>query len=306
MSPEDKNIDIEKDFDRLWEESVKEPKAMHNADAIFDAISEHIDVKETSPSLFSKYSEILKYAAALIVFLSVGGYFILNNKSAGSIDTNSKMLLAKNEQMIILDDDSKIELFNNSKLRYPKYFDGKTRTVHLEGSAQFSITKDSLKPFFVHQGNLTTEVLGTKFLIEDDSIQSITKIYLYSGKIAITNKEKTLQRILLPGDSLIYNKLTDKEFIQSNVIKQASLITAEKAIENKLSITFSNVKLKDAYKLVQQKTGILIDCSNIGIDGELIISLEYENKPVYKIINDLNSFSEFSYEIKNNAIVISK
>lgn len=305
MSEGNKNIELEKKFDQYWDESVTDSVNMEKSETIFNNISEELDFQDDSISLVSKYKELLKYAAIFIISISIAGYFIFSNNVLDKPKVN-ELKVAFNQQKLILEDNSQIELFSNSKLTYPSAFNSDTREVHLEGSALFTIAKDEKKPFLVYQGDLITKVLGTKFLIKEDSVSQLTKVYLHSGKIAITNKDNTVNRVLLPGDSLIYNKLTNKEFVEEAKLKEAIFIAAEKAIENKITIEFVNVKLKDAYKRIQKMTGIQIDNSNIGIEGELIISLEYKNKPVYRIINDLNSFSGFTYDIVDNIIIISK
>jgi transmembrane sensor len=310
MSKTDKNTELEKRFDQYWDESENSTLDKEKSNTIYNSISEELNFKEKEHIIKTNYRQFLKYAAIFVITISVVSYFTFikdfgNNVS--SIDPKpSELIIAINQQSIILNDNSKIELFSNSKLTYPSIFEDSIREVHLEGSALFKITKDEKKPFLVNQGNLITKVLGTSFLIKEDSTSNITKIYLHTGKIEITNKTKTLSKILLPGDSLIYNKLTDKEVIVKNRYKKVIVIKAETAVNNRISITFENVKLKDAYDKIQNQTGIKIDYSNIGIDGELILSLDYKNKTIDRIINDLNSFSGFSYEIKNNVLFIKK
>ncbi len=307
MSKKSENTELEKKFNQHWDEPIIDSLNKDKSEAIFNAISKELSFQDNTRNLKTRYRELLKYAAIFVVLISVAAYFTFTNNSIIDTDEGSTLKVAMNQQIITLDDNSEIELFPNSKLTYPTVFSDSIRKVQLEGSALFNIAKDEKKPFLVHQGNLITKVLGTSFLIEEDSISNLTKIYLYTGKIAISNKNKTFNRVLLPGDSLIYNKLTNRELIKEVLeLDKTTFIAVDKAIENRISIEFVNVKLKDAYKRIQNKTGIQIDYSNIGIGGELIVSLEYKNKPIYKIIDDLNSFSEYSFEIKNNVLVISE
>ncbi|MEC3906735.1 FecR family protein [Tamlana sp. 2201CG12-4] len=306
MSKKSKNTDLESKFNQYWDESMIDSLNMDNSEAVFDAISQELDFQDNSISLVSRYGKLLKYAAIFVVLISIGAYFTFTNNSTIDIDKDSILKIALNQQKIRLDDNSEVELFPNSKLTYPTVFNDSIRKVELEGSALFNITKDDKKPFLVHQGDLITKVLGTKFLIEEDSMSQLTKIYLHTGKIAVTNKGNTFNRVLLPGDSLIYNQQTNKELIEKVKPKEDKFIAANKAIKNKISIEFVNVKLKDAYKRIQEQTGIQIDYSDVGIDGELILSLDYKDKTIEKVIEDLNSFNAFTYRIENNTIIIKK
>ena len=63
----------------------------------------------------------------------------------------------------ILPDGTVVWLNACSKINYPSYFDGDTRSIELIGEAFFDVTRDETKPFIINSGNLKVKVLGTSF-----------------------------------------------------------------------------------------------------------------------------------------------
>src|SRR5690554_4811233 len=61
---------------------------------------------------------------------------------------------------LTLQDGSKVILNSGSTLRYIKNFEGDQRELELIGEAYFDVAQDSLRPFMVKTGVVTTKVLG--------------------------------------------------------------------------------------------------------------------------------------------------
>lgn len=64
-----------------------------------------------------------------------------------------------------LPDGTKVWLNSNSRITYPNFFEGETRTVRLQGEAYFDVAKDGEHPFIVEFGKASLEVTGTRFSI---------------------------------------------------------------------------------------------------------------------------------------------
>ena len=63
----------------------------------------------------------------------------------------------------ILPDSTVVWLNSSSRISYPSYFDGDTRTVELIGEAFFDVAHNENKPFIIESGDLKINVLGTSF-----------------------------------------------------------------------------------------------------------------------------------------------
>jgi ferric-dicitrate binding protein FerR (iron transport regulator) len=70
-------------------------------------------------------------------------------------------------QTLTLADGTQAFLNRDTRLRYPKTFQGKTRNVYLDaGEAYFEVVPDEQHPFLVSTSELTIEVLGTAFNVQ--------------------------------------------------------------------------------------------------------------------------------------------
>jgi ferric-dicitrate binding protein FerR (iron transport regulator) len=134
---------------------------------------------------------------------------------------------------IRLEDGSIIQLSANSSISYPEHFGNKQRNVYLKGEAFFDVQKDPTKPFIVHAGNLTTEVLGTSFRIKSYEEAQTIEVSVKTGRVSVfeDNNEQTKTRkgmILTPNQRVIFNKYT-KEIIPAIVIQPSPIIQVANA-----------------------------------------------------------------------------
>ena len=72
---------------------------------------------------------------------------------------------------LTLEDGSHVLLSANSRLEYPKEFSSQgNRTVNLTGEARFEVTKDAHRPFIVSADKMQTQVLGTVFDVNANTL----------------------------------------------------------------------------------------------------------------------------------------
>ena len=301
------NKTLEDKFDELWDENIEYDMSTKRSEKIFSEVKRELDF-ERNPF---RYTTLLKYAAVFILIASTTIYLIVSSRQYSTeqliVEKSDVLKTISNAQLVTLSDNSKINLYPNSSLRYPEIFNDSLREVYLVGSARFNIAEEPKRPFIVHQGQLQTQVLGTEFTIKKDSASKTITVSLHKGSIAVSNLKLTFRKVLEPGDAITYNEETELEFLKNTRQNESMIkLMATDVIQQELSLDFVNVKIKDAYQTISDETGINVDYSNIGIGGNIIISLEYKNKTVDKILKDLNSFSGYSYTIQGNTIVINK
>lgn len=98
-------------------------------------------------------------------------------------------------RLIILPDGSSVWLNRESKLEFPVEFPGTHREVTLIGEAFFDIRKDSLRPFTIYSGRITTTVLGTAFNIRAFPDEKAVTVTVSRGRVMVRDDEKH-ERIL--------------------------------------------------------------------------------------------------------------
>ena len=103
------------------------------------------------------------------------------------------------EYQLVLSDGTKVWVNAESSIRYPETF-GDRREINLDGEAYFEVAKDSSRPFIVHVGDNSIEVLGTHF-----NISAYTKDRVYTtlaeGKVKVSRADQFV--VLQPNEQAI-------------------------------------------------------------------------------------------------------
>lgn len=104
---------------------------------------------------------------------------------------------------LTLSDGSVIYLNSNTKLRYPTFFNGRTREIFVQGEIYCEIKKSD-KPFIIHTPVDTVTVLGTEFNVRAYKNEGYREITLVEGSVKIDNGSN--HTLLSPGQQLISQK----------------------------------------------------------------------------------------------------
>jgi ferric-dicitrate binding protein FerR (iron transport regulator) len=101
------------------------------------------------------------------------------------------------EYELQLADGTRVWLNSGSRVTFPARFDGETREVRMEGEVCFEVERDESRPFVVHAGEVSLEVLGTLFNVEAYPGESLVAT-LVEGSLRVAAGEE--DRLLRPGE----------------------------------------------------------------------------------------------------------
>ncbi|WP_342328465.1 FecR domain-containing protein [Pedobacter sp. FW305-3-2-15-E-R2A2] len=102
---------------------------------------------------------------------------------------------------VVLSDGTQIWINAGSKLTYPSQFGAAKREVSLEGEAFFDVVHQAQRPFVVHTGRLSINVLGTEFNV--NTFGASFQTALVRGKVRLEAGTKSM--VLLPGELGTYH-----------------------------------------------------------------------------------------------------
>lgn len=111
--------------------------------------------------------------------------------------SNVKIRTAQLSENISLPDGSKILLNQNSEVRYNKIAWLFRRTIHLNGEAQFDVTKGS--PFSVATSMARIEVLGTIFDVDASTSDNLF-VFCKEGSVRVVSS--VVDQVLSEGDEI--------------------------------------------------------------------------------------------------------
>ncbi|UCS94041.1 FecR domain-containing protein [Echinicola marina] len=195
-----------------------------------------------------------------------------------------------------LSDGSVVWLNAGSSLQYPVSFDSTVRLVKLSGEGFFEVAKDSIKPFKVLSGNLTTTALGTSFNIHSHASKDV-KVSLVTGKVVIDEAFSGKAYFLSPGQELGFDlgkgqidiHPFDDELVQS---WRNGVLIFKKA-------QFEQVKEK-----LESWYGVSIEVKGV-IPKTWRFSGKFEQQMLETILNSMSNIENFDYKIKGKKVNIS-
>ena len=299
---------IQDGLESTWEKINKKEKTL-------------ADTKWTVKKL-SQYNWI-KVAASVLLFTFLSTWFYNNHFSLKNSESTYNKIIKDNytdlveqtnhsykPQIITLSDGSSVLLKPNSKLSYPKIFNGNTRKVYLSGEAFFEISKNPKKPFYVYANEIVTKVVGTSFRIKAYADLPNVEVIVRTGKVrirpnpSITNsKEKEI--ILLPNQALrfarqnlTFSKITD-------ITQDESFVHSQGNIEQ-LSFEFTDIPVAQIFKTIEQAYLVNIDFPPDKLKNcHLTTSLNDQPLPEKLKIICKSIGSNTNYEMNGNQIIIT-
>lgn len=102
---------------------------------------------------------------------------------------------------LVLADGTQVCLSPESRLTYPRAFDGAERRVDLLGEAYFEVQPDATKPFVVETDRAQVRVLGTHFTVRayDDAPYRVS---LMEGSVRVKSLLKADSVLMKPGEDV--------------------------------------------------------------------------------------------------------
>lgn len=248
------------------------------------------DVKPTSWWTTPTQNWVYRAAAILAIGLTIWAVIPQRIFSPKELIYSS----TKKNDLLLLEDSSRVWLMENSKLTYPERFDGQTREVSLEGEAFFKIRKDAAKPFIIHSQGTTTQVLGTSFLIKSNADADSISVSVVTGKVLFSSGKEEL--VMSEGDGASLNKRTGQMYQFHADLNDVAWYTRELQFE-KTKLEDVVHYLKEVYNTSFQVDAAVLKCRFTG---------HYKNESLDQILSDIELTFQMTieYDRPNNKIIL--
>lgn len=195
---------------------------------------------------------------------------------------------------LTLQDGSKVILNSGSTLRYIKNFEGDQRELELVGEAYFDVAKDSLRPFMVKTGVVTTKVLGTSFNIRAYE-NEILNISLLTGSVEVDMEHH--QAIgLFPGEALSIN--SERQFQKKRFNEEKLLAWTRK------TIIFEHTSITEIRRVLENWYGVEIHFANRPAN-DLIVSGVFRDQTLKNVLEGLSYSARFEFTIKKDQVTLT-
>jgi ferric-dicitrate binding protein FerR (iron transport regulator) len=168
-------------------------------------------LQKKNHQLFQSWTYALKVAAALVVPFIFAWLLLKYTHTEPPVEPPKIVTVetpAGMKRTKVLPDGTKVVLNSRSTLTYAAGFSESKREIKLVGEAFFEVAQDSLRPFIVYSGNISTTALGTSFNVHYRHSRAITEVSLATGVVQIATTDKTSgpkSKKLQPGERLNYD-----------------------------------------------------------------------------------------------------
>ena len=301
------DIEDESQDEALLKEILNEinvDKDDHLVDRAFGKFEKIIHLDDNSKvgnnSLVRRIGEWYRIAAAvlLIPFLLTSLYFYTETNNPK--EWVEEYVPYGQSKMVCLPDSSKLWLNAGTKLIYPKKFNNSLRQVYVAGEAYAEITKDKSRPFVMSAGEVTVEVLGTKFNVKSYSEDSHIAVSLMEGSVRMNANYKGLSKIKLlkPGEIVRYSKRTGE------LQKSEFIVASSKQWHNSKGFYFMDESLSEIAVALERYFDVRINIENEALKKERYYSMFVNNESLDEILSALNASGKMIIERKANMIYI--
>ncbi len=198
---------------------------------------------------------------------------------------------------LVLPDGTKVWLYADSKITYPKAFSGHERTIFLEGQAEFDVTHDPAHPFVVMTNKLDARVLGTEINVSAYPNET-GHVALIRGVVVVTSHDAGKSVKLNPGQGVT---------IENN----GMLSVAEENMERYLKwkeglLYFDNETLNEVASKLGKWYGIPVQFDNDALRQTRMHFSCDRNESLPRVIELINHFGYFQATIKGDALCFSE
>lgn len=218
-----------------------------------------------------------------------------------------KRNLNKVNQSITLNDGSIVVLYPNSILRYPREFEKSRREVYLAGKAFFDVVKNPQKPFWVYTDHISTQVLGTSFLVNAAKNKDIF-VEVKSGKVSVytrKDQERAKQNlfnesigvILTPNQKVAYS--ANEERLLKTIVDQPVVLVNLPPQD----FIFDEKPVSEVFSILEKIYGITVI-----YDGHVMencfLTANLSDESLFKKLDLICKITHSSYEKTDAQIVI--
>ncbi|MBZ9628008.1 FecR family protein [Psychroflexus sp. CAK57W] len=214
-------------------------------------------------------------AASILLILGISSFAFLFSVKDFTSQIDS-------QQSVLLPDNSKVILAEDSKFKFNNWFWAFDRTVKMDGLAYFEVAEG--KTFTVKTNLGKVQVLGTRFQVM--SRDSLFEVVCYEGSVKV--KFEGDENILKKGQFITYNDGVKIE--QSNVY-------GEKPSWVSKTHHFENISLPEVMQELEKEYQIEIDVVKVTEDKRFTGTLPSDNLPL--ALEILNKTYQMNYTVIN-------
>lgn len=200
-------------------------------------------------------------------------------------------------RMITLPDGSTVWINRDSKLDFPLEFSDNQREVKLIGEAFFDIRRDTLRPFIIYSGKVTTVVLGTAFNIRAFPEENAVTVTVASGRVIVRDDEKN-ESILEANQQISFSP---SEPVPTPYIAEADSVS--EWIHQDLVL--DNITFEEAATVIEKRYSVNVDFTSEALTGCRFTSTFLHGASLEQMLTAICIVNRATFTVHDGIVVIS-
>lgn len=277
-----------------------------------------IERENTSSRIFRIFA---KWTAAAAMILCTAGamwlHYNTGKKTApviAAVEIKKDPLIVESNKSdsvrrLVLSDSSVVKLAQGSSISYHTSFDTGRRDIRLSGKAIFEVRKNAARPFTVYAGNISTTVLGTRFMM-NTLLQHKVSVKLFEGKVVIRSAVGTFGMkdvYLKPGEQFVMDnrsrQFTVKSFRETRNIPLPVQVTDTTSI----SLEFNQEPLGKVLASIGKQYNVEFKFSHNSFNNMLITGKLLPSDSLDVVLSMLGNINGLAFKkVDNNKIEVTR
>ncbi len=195
-----------------------------------------------------------------------------------------------------LPDESKVSLKTGSKLVLLEDFGSAERKVNLKGTGFFEVERNEQKPFLVETDYGSVKVLGTSFLVQTDTLEELTLVYVESGKVLVFPDDDPLKGVEL--------KVHESAEVSPGQVRKIQIGNTNIIAWKSKKIKFKDQSLESVFKELGEIYGYSFDLDEEEIQGCKFTG-RFNGLELRLILEQLKDLYQFDYTITDKEVIIN-
>lgn len=252
-------------------------------------------------------SNWLKIACSLPILFGLT-FFMLNsryqNRSATEVSWQVFSAAKGQVRKISLPDGTSVWLNAGTKIRLSSDFgaSGYRKLLLDYGEAFFQVKRDTLRPFSITTGNLTTTVLGTSFNIRSYPELQSYKVAVVTGKVRVDDHQG--DKIIALSSGLVKNQV----LTYSHLTKKASVVSgnADHLIQwtSNRSLFFDHMTLAQIAAELSRQYDMEVKISG-SVNSSQTYSMELRHLDIQTVLRQIVLKTGISYQLNNQILILN-
>ncbi|GAB3554675.1 FecR family protein [Spirosoma fluminis] len=270
----------------------------------------------------------LRIAASVALLLTISGLawrfwqqnqrLVSSNKpsaTSASVAMTEYVNRQQAPRLVRLADGSLVVLQQYARIRFPSQFSGPKRDVNLTGKAFFEVVRNPARPFRVFTRGVTTEVLGTSFLINAPEAGGNVNVMVKTGKVAVStnpgfvrkgsdnratasSKSQPAAVVLLPNEQATFSQ-NDARLVK----REVSPVEATGLPATTQGFAFRRTPLPVVLDALAKAYGIPIQFDRDALAG-CTLTARLDDPSLFARLDVIAASTGSSYELQNGQLII--